>query len=224
MPRRAGRRRQAAAGGDRRPADERHERRRRPVRRRQDVPAAGGEIGARDEAGGRPPDPVHRGGEAAAPAPPPKGKIVVATVKGDVHDIGKNIVGVVLGCNGYDVVDLGVMVPCDKILHAAEGTRRTGDRPSGLITPSLEEMATSRPRCSARASRAAADRRRDDQPRPHRDQDRAELPSPVVYVPDASRAVGVVPSCCRSTTPPTSAPRSPPTTRRSAPSTRTRRA
>jgi 5-methyltetrahydrofolate--homocysteine methyltransferase len=48
-----------------------------------------------------------------------KGRIVIATVKGDVHDIGKNIVGVVLGCNGYEVVDLGVMVACDKILHAA---------------------------------------------------------------------------------------------------------
>jgi 5-methyltetrahydrofolate--homocysteine methyltransferase len=54
-----------------------------------------------------------------APALASKGKIVMATVKGDVHDIGKNIVGVVLGCNGYDVVDLGVMVPCDNILKAA---------------------------------------------------------------------------------------------------------
>src|SRR5208283_1645644 len=48
-----------------------------------------------------------------------KGRIIMATVKGDVHDIGKNIVGVVLGCNGYDIVDLGVMVPCDKILDTA---------------------------------------------------------------------------------------------------------
>ena len=69
-----------------------------------------------------------------------KGKIVVATVKGDVHDIGKNIVGVVLGCNGYDVVDLGVMVPADRILKAAkeEGADIIGL--SGLITPSLDEM------------------------------------------------------------------------------------
>jgi 5-methyltetrahydrofolate--homocysteine methyltransferase len=69
-----------------------------------------------------------------------KGKLVVATVKGDVHDIGKNIVGVVLGCNGYDVVDLGVMVPADKILKAAreEGADMIGL--SGLITPSLDEM------------------------------------------------------------------------------------
>jgi 5-methyltetrahydrofolate--homocysteine methyltransferase len=68
------------------------------------------------------------------------GKIVMATVKGDVHDIGKNIVGVVLGCNSYDVVDLGVMVPTDRILDAAvaEGADAVGV--SGLITPSLDEM------------------------------------------------------------------------------------
>ena len=68
------------------------------------------------------------------------GKIVMATVKGDVHDIGKNIVGVVLGCNGYDVIDLGVMVPSDKILSTArdEGADIIGL--SGLITPSLDEM------------------------------------------------------------------------------------
>ena len=68
------------------------------------------------------------------------GKIIMATVKGDVHDIGKNIVGVVLGCNGYDVIDLGVMVPSDKILNSArdEGADIIGL--SGLITPSLDEM------------------------------------------------------------------------------------
>ena len=68
------------------------------------------------------------------------GKIIMATVKGDVHDIGKNIVGVVLGCNGYDVIDLGVMVPSDKILSSArdEGADIIGL--SGLITPSLDEM------------------------------------------------------------------------------------
>ena len=68
------------------------------------------------------------------------GKIVMATVKGDVHDIGKNIVGVVLQCNGYDVIDLGVMVPCEKILETArrEGADIIGL--SGLITPSLDEM------------------------------------------------------------------------------------
>src|SRR4030095_3716559 len=69
-----------------------------------------------------------------------KGKIVMATVKGDVHDIGKNIVGVVLGCNGYGVIDLGVMVPADRILQTAidEGADLIGL--SGLITPSLDEM------------------------------------------------------------------------------------
>ena len=70
----------------------------------------------------------------------PQGKIVMATVKGDVHDIGKNIVGVVLGCNNYEVIDLGVMVPSDKILNTAleQGAHLIGL--SGLITPSLDEM------------------------------------------------------------------------------------
>ncbi|MBL8308786.1 MAG: methionine synthase [Burkholderiales bacterium] len=70
-----------------------------------------------------------------------KGKIVLATVKGDVHDIGKNIVGVVLQCNNYEVIDLGVMVPCDKILAAAKDSGANIIGLSGLITPSLEEMA-----------------------------------------------------------------------------------
>jgi 5-methyltetrahydrofolate--homocysteine methyltransferase len=79
------------------------------------------------------------GGPDAAPARP-KGKVLMATVKGDVHDIGKNIVGVVLQCNNYDVIDLGVMVPCARILETAarEGVDLIGL--SGLITPSLEEM------------------------------------------------------------------------------------
>ncbi|MCP4311842.1 MAG: methionine synthase [Bacteroidetes bacterium] len=68
------------------------------------------------------------------------GKILMATVKGDVHDIGKNIVGVVLGCNNYDVIDLGVMVPTDKILDEAERLNVDIVGLSGLITPSLEEM------------------------------------------------------------------------------------
>lgn len=68
------------------------------------------------------------------------GKILMATVKGDVHDIGKNIVGVVLQCNGYDVVDMGVMVPCDKILEKAKEEKVDIIGLSGLITPSLEEM------------------------------------------------------------------------------------
>ena len=67
-------------------------------------------------------------------------KILLATVKGDVHDIGKNIVGVVLGCNGYDIVDLGVMVPTDKILDVAEKEKADIIGLSGLITPSLDEM------------------------------------------------------------------------------------
>lgn len=69
-----------------------------------------------------------------------KGKILLATVKGDVHDIGKNIVGVVLRCNNYDVIDLGVMVPCEKILAVALEERVNIIGLSGLITPSLEEM------------------------------------------------------------------------------------
>jgi 5-methyltetrahydrofolate--homocysteine methyltransferase len=69
-----------------------------------------------------------------------KGKVLLATVKGDVHDIGKNIVGVVLSCNNYDVVDLGVMVPADKILDAADAEKADIIGLSGLITPSLDEM------------------------------------------------------------------------------------
>ncbi|GHT65404.1 methionine synthase [Spirochaetia bacterium] len=73
--------------------------------------------------------------EAAAAA-----KILLATVKGDVHDIGKNIVGVVLGCNGYDIIDLGVMVPTEKIIETAIRERVSVIGLSGLITPSLDEM------------------------------------------------------------------------------------
>ena len=70
------------------------------------------------------------------------GKIIMATVKGDVHDIGKNIVGVVLGCNGYEIIDLGVMVPVDKILSSAKECNADIIGLSGLITPSLDEMVT----------------------------------------------------------------------------------
>lgn len=73
--------------------------------------------------------------EGAGPA-----KVLMATVKGDVHDIGKNIVGVVLGCNGYEVIDLGVMVPAEKILQAAKEKEVAMIGLSGLITPSLDEM------------------------------------------------------------------------------------
>jgi len=134
---------------------------------------------------------VEAGGEARA-----KGKIVIATVKGDVHDIGKNIVTVVLQCNNFEVVNMGVMVSCQDILAKArvEGADIIGL--SGLITPSLEEMQF-----------VAAEMQRDDYFRmkkiplliggatcsrvhtavkiaPHYD-------GPVVYVPDASRSVGV---------------------------------
>src|SRR5438045_5411482 len=126
-------------------------------------------------------------------APKPKGKIVMATVKGDVHDIGKNIVGVVLQCNNFDVVDLGVMVPCEKILETARAENADMIGLSGLITPSLEEMAhvakemqrlgfevplliggatTSRTHTAVKIEPNYSG-------------------GPVVWVPDASRAVGV---------------------------------
>ena len=122
-----------------------------------------------------------------------KGRIVVATVKGDVHDIGKNIVGVVLGCNGYDIIDLGVMVAADKILNAAKEHGAQAIGLSGLITPSLEEM-----------SHIASEMQRQGFTQPlligGATTSRAHTAikiapnyaGPVVYVPDASRAVGVV--------------------------------
>jgi len=128
------------------------------------------------------------GGNARA-----QGKILMATVKGDVHDIGKNIVGVVLGCNNYEVIDLGVMVSCEKILQTARELKVDMIGLSGLITPSLDEMAhvaremqrqgftlplliggatTSKAHTSVKIA-------------PH-------YKEPVVHVVDASRAVGVV--------------------------------
>src|SRR5450432_1039885 len=77
---------------------------------------------------------------AAGQAVKAQGKIVLATVKGDVHDIGKNIVGVVLACNNYEVIDMGVMVPCEKILERAKLEKADLIGLSGLITPSLDEM------------------------------------------------------------------------------------
>ncbi|MBU0751711.1 MAG: methionine synthase [Gammaproteobacteria bacterium] len=126
-----------------------------------------------------------------------KGKIVIATVKGDVHDIGKNIVGVVLGCNGYDIVDLGVMVPADKILQAAKEHGAQAIGLSGLITPSLEEMShfasemqrlgfgdgEAVPLLIGGATTSRAHTAIKIAP---------NYAGPVVYVPDASRAVGVV--------------------------------
>jgi len=125
-----------------------------------------------------------------------KGKIVIATVKGDVHDIGKNIVTVVLQCNNFEVVNMGVMVPAAKILECAKQENADIIGLSGLITPSLEEMAV-----------VAGEMQRDEYFRsrkiplliggattsrvhtavkiaPHYD-------GPVIYVPDASRSVGV---------------------------------
>src|SRR4051812_21208872 len=78
--------------------------------------------------------------EAAGHTVKAQGKIVLATVKGDVHDIGKNIVGVVLACNNYEVIDMGVMVPCEKILERAKAEKADLIGLSGLITPSLDEM------------------------------------------------------------------------------------
>jgi len=80
------------------------------------------------------------GVSASSDGPSTRGTVVLATVKGDVHDIGKNIVGIVLGCNNYKIVDLGVMVPCEKILQAARENKADIIGLSGLITPSLEEM------------------------------------------------------------------------------------
>ena len=132
---------------------------------------------------------------AAGVAVKSQGKIVLATVKGDVHDIGKNIVGVVLACNNYQVIDMGVMVPCEKILERAAAEKADLIGLSGLITPSLDEMAhvaremqrlgmqvplliggatTSRAHTAVKIA-------------PHYDQ-------PVVHVLDASRAVPVATS------------------------------
>ena len=83
---------------------------------------------------------TRQGSAALAGAGRGRGTIVLATVKGDVHDIGKNIVGIVLACNNYRILDLGVMVPCEKILQTAIDQRADAIGLSGLITPSLEEM------------------------------------------------------------------------------------
>ena len=121
-----------------------------------------------------------------------KGRILMATVKGDVHDIGKNIVGVVLGCNGYDIIDLGVMAPCENILRAAREHQVDLIGLSGLITPSLEEMAhiagemkrqgLTQPLLIGGATTSRAHTAIKIAP---------NAEGAVVYVPDASRAVGV---------------------------------
>ena len=124
-----------------------------------------------------------------------QGRIVMATVKGDVHDIGKNIVGVVLACNNYEVIDLGVMVPCDKILATAREKQADVIGLSGLITPSLDEMVhvakeMKRTGCTVPlliggATTSAAHTAVKVAP---------EYPEPVVHVLDASRVIGVVSS------------------------------
>jgi 5-methyltetrahydrofolate--homocysteine methyltransferase len=121
-----------------------------------------------------------------------KGKIVMATVKGDVHDIGKNIVGVVLQCNNYDVVDLGVMVPAEKILQTARDEKADIIGLSGLITPSLDEMVHvakemqrqgfTLPLLIGGATTSKAHTAVKIEP---------GYEHPVIYVTDASRAVGV---------------------------------
>ena len=123
-----------------------------------------------------------------------KGKILMATVKGDVHDIGKNIVGVVLGCNGYDIVDLGVMVPCEKILDTAIAEEVDIIGLSGLITPSLDEMVYVAKQMQERgmtlplmiggATTSKAHTAVKVEPQYQNDA--------VIYVSDASRSVGVV--------------------------------
>ena len=189
----------APARRDRGPADGRHERGRRPLRRRQDVPAAGREVRARDEAGGGLPDAVHGGGEGAQRRTARDrrqlvaGKIVIATVKGDVHDIGKNIVGVVLQCNNYEVIDLGVMVPAAKILETAKAEKADIVGLSGLITPSLDEMAFCRRRDEREASKLPLLIGGATTSRVHTAVkiDPSYRAGPVVHVADASRAVGV---------------------------------
>lgn len=122
-----------------------------------------------------------------------QGKVVMATVKGDVHDIGKNIVGVVLGCNNYEVIDLGVMVPADKILDAAIEHNASMIGLSGLITPSLDEMASVAKEMERRGFElplligGATTSRQHTAVKiaPHYNQ-------PVVHVLDASRSVNVV--------------------------------
>jgi len=136
---------------------------------------------------------IEREAEAGGAAPAAKATLILATVKGDVHDIGKNIVGVVLQCNGYRVIDLGVMVPADRILAAAREHNADIIGLSGLITPSLDEMVhvaseleregfqtplliggatTSRTHTAVRIE--------------------GRYRAPVIHVDDASRAVGVV--------------------------------
>jgi 5-methyltetrahydrofolate--homocysteine methyltransferase len=123
------------------------------------------------------------------------GKVVMATVKGDVHDIGKNIVGVVLGCNSYQVVDLGVMVPCDRILDTALAEHADVIGLSGLITPSLDEMVHVAGEMARRGIALPLLIGGATTSREHTAVKIAPaFPGTTVHVLDASRAVGVVSS------------------------------
>jgi 5-methyltetrahydrofolate--homocysteine methyltransferase len=122
-----------------------------------------------------------------------QGRIVLATVKGDVHDIGKNIVGVVLGCNNYEVIDLGVMVPLDRILDTAIEKRADVVGLSGLITPSLDEMAQVAKEMERRGFRLPLLIGGATTSAPHTAVKIApEYRGATVYVPDASRVADVV--------------------------------
>jgi 5-methyltetrahydrofolate--homocysteine methyltransferase len=122
-----------------------------------------------------------------------RGKLVMATVKGDVHDIGKNIVGVVLGCNSYEVVDLGVMVPANRILDAARDEGADAVGLSGLITPSLDEMVTVAKEMERREMRVPLLIGGATTSKQHTAVRIAPVYSgPTVHVLDASRVVGVV--------------------------------
>jgi 5-methyltetrahydrofolate--homocysteine methyltransferase len=123
----------------------------------------------------------------------PRGRILMATVKGDVHDIGKNIVGVVLACNNYEVLDLGVMVPAARILETARTERVDVVGLSGLITPSLEEMAHVAGELEREGFRVPLLIGGATTSRAHTAVKIApRYGAPVVHVADASRAVGVV--------------------------------
>ena len=121
------------------------------------------------------------------------GRIVLATVKGDVHDIGKNIVGIVLQCNNYEVIDLGVMVPAQRILDTAREVEADVIGLSGLITPSLEEMAYVANEMERQGFRLPLLIGGATTSRAHTAVKIApNYSGPLVYVPDASRAVSVV--------------------------------
>jgi 5-methyltetrahydrofolate--homocysteine methyltransferase len=122
-----------------------------------------------------------------------EGRIVMATVKGDVHDIGKNIVGVVLGCNNYEIIDLGVMVPCEKILQTARDVKADMIGLSGLITPSLDEMVHVAKEMEREGFKVPLLIGGATTSRVHTAVKIAPgYSEPVVHVLDASRAVGVV--------------------------------